>query len=443
MTLAIILLAVLALAYANGANDNFKGVATLFGSGTCSYRTALIWATVTTLAGSLLALLLAHGLVEAFKGRGLVPDQVTREPAFLFAVSLGAALTVLSATWTGLPVSTTHALTGALLGAGLLAAPGEVQYAALGKSFVLPLLFSPLVALGLTMVIYPVFRWARRSCGVTSTSCLCIGSAYEEVTEQPDGTLLLATTRAVVHVGQSSDCVQRYHGQLLGVQAGPVLDGLHYLSGGAVGFARGLNDTPKIVALLLAGEAILPALGLALVALIMAIGGIVNARKVAVTMSQKITRMNPGQGFTANLVTALLVSSASRFGLPVSTTHVSVGSLFGIGLVNGTARVKMILTILLAWVTTLPLGASLGAGVYLITAGHERPREVAFGLRPEMPFLSAQGEALGSLPHERPREVAFSLRPERPFLSAQGEALGSWARDKPDPERVVHLPRIG
>ncbi len=366
MTLAIILLAVLALAYANGANDNFKGVATLFGSGTCTYRTALIWATITTLAGSLLALLLAHGLVEAFKGKGLVPDQVTRDPAFLLAVSLGAALTVLLATWTGLPVSTTHALTGGLVGAGIFAAPGEVQFAALGKLIVLPLLFSPLVALVLTIVIYPLFRWARSSCGVTSTSCVCIGSTYEEVHLQPDGTLMLAATGAVVQVGQSSECVQRYKGRMLGVQAGPVLDTLHYLSGGAVGFARGLNDTPKIVALLLAGEAIQPTLGLALVALIMAIGGIVNARKVAVTMSQKITRMNPGQGFTANLVTALLVSTASRFGLPVSTTHVSVGSLFGIGLVNGTAKLKMILTILLAWVTTLPLGTALGAGIYFI-----------------------------------------------------------------------------
>jgi PiT family inorganic phosphate transporter len=83
-------------------------------------------------------------------------------------------------------------------------------------------------------------------------------------------------------------------------------------------------------------------------------------------MSNKITRMNPGQGFTANLVTALLVAGASRLGLPVSTTHVSVGALFGIGVVNGTARAKMILTILLAWVTTLPLGAALAALSYVI-----------------------------------------------------------------------------
>jgi inorganic phosphate transporter, PiT family len=78
--------------------------------------------------------------------------------------------------------------------------------------------------------------------------------------------------------------------------------------------------------------------------------------------------MNPGQGFTANLVTSLLVTAASRFGLPVSTTHVSVGALFGIGLVNGTANRSMILVILLAWITTLPLAGLLGAVSYWLVA---------------------------------------------------------------------------
>jgi PiT family inorganic phosphate transporter len=365
-TLALLLFAVLFLAYSNGANDNFKGVATLFGSGTTNYRKALAWATITTLAGSLLALLLAHGLVETFKGKGLVPDAVTLQPAFLLAVSLGAALTVILATWTGLPVSTTHALTGGLLGAGLTAAPGEVRLVSLGTSFVLPLLFSPLVAVVLTVLVYPLFRFARRRFGVVSQSCVCVGTTFEEVTAQPDGTLALVRTGAIVQVGQISECVERYQGKLLGLEAGPVLDGLHYLSGGAVGFARGLNDTPKIVALLLAGEAVRPNLGLALVAFIMAAGGVLNARRVADTLSRKITRMNPGQGFTANLVTAVLVAGASRLGLPVSTTHVACGSLFGIGVVNRTAKWKMILTILLAWVTTLPIAAALAAGLYFM-----------------------------------------------------------------------------
>ena len=63
------------------------------------------------------------------------------------------------------------------------------------------------------------------------------------------------------------------------------------------------------------------------VALGMAVGGLLNARKVAETMSNKITKLNHGQGFTANLVTSILVIFASKLGMPVSTTHVSVGSL--------------------------------------------------------------------------------------------------------------------
>jgi PiT family inorganic phosphate transporter len=366
MTLAIIVFAVLFLAYSNGANDNFKGVATLFGSGTASFRQALAWATVTTLAGSLLALILAGGLVASFSGKGLVPEAVTVEPAFLLSVALGGALTVLIATWLGLPVSTTHALTGGLIGAGLIAAEGDVRFAALGTAFLLPLLCSPIVAMLLTALLYPVFRLTRRSAGITSRTCVCFGASYEEAQIQPDGRVLLVRTGSFIEVGQAPVCVDRYQGRVFGLEAGKSLDVLHYLSGGAVGFARGLNDTPKIVALMIAAQALPTNAGLALVAAAMAVGGILNSRRVAETMSRKITRMNPGQGFTGNLVTSLLVVLASWLALPVSTTHVSVGALFGIGVVNHTARVRTVLTILLAWVTTLPLGAALAAGSYLL-----------------------------------------------------------------------------
>jgi PiT family inorganic phosphate transporter len=82
-------------------------------------------------------------------------------------------------------------------------------------------------------------------------------------------------------------------------------------------------------------------------------------------MGRKITRLNPGQGLTANVITAAMVIGASLIGRPVSTSHVSVGSLFGIGMVNGTARRRTILSILVAWVTTLPTGAGLGLLAYL------------------------------------------------------------------------------
>jgi PiT family inorganic phosphate transporter len=82
-------------------------------------------------------------------------------------------------------------------------------------------------------------------------------------------------------------------------------------------------------------------------------------------MAEKITVMDAEEGFTGSLVTAILVILASYAGLPVSTTHVSVGALFGIGIANGTAKAGTIAAILLAWVTTLPLAASIAALVYV------------------------------------------------------------------------------
>ena len=345
--LILLLFAVVVLAYTNGANDNFKGVATLFGSGTSRYRTALAWATVTTLAGSLLAMYFATGLVETFKGKGLVSDEITTSPRFLLAVSFGAAATVLVATRVGMPVSTTHALTGALIGAGLLAANGDVRFQALGKLFVLPLLFAPLVAMLLAVMLYPAFSWLRGRSGLSCMTCVCVGNVSEVVLIRPDGSLVIARSGEALTVAEISECRTRYDGRAFGISAGPALDGLHYLSAGAVGFARGLNDTPKMVALLIAAQAVSVQGGLLAVAI--AVGGIISARRVADTMSRKITRLNPGQGLTANLITAFLVTTASKLGLPVSTTHVSVGSLFGIGVVNGTARRRTVLSILLAW----------------------------------------------------------------------------------------------
>ncbi len=103
-----------------------------------------------------------------------------------------------------------------------------------------------------------------------------------------------------------------------------------------------------------------------IVAIAMAVGGILNAAKVAETMSSKISKFNNGRGFTANLVTGMLVIGASAFGLPVSTTHVSVGSIYGIGIANKTANNKEISKIGLSWILTLPIAAILSAMFYFI-----------------------------------------------------------------------------
>ncbi len=131
-------------------------------------------------------------------------------------------------------------------------------------------------------------------------------------------------------------------------------------------FARGLNDTPKIAALLLVGNLVAPSAALMAVGLVMATGGFISARQVAATMSHGVTDMNAGQGFTANAITSALVIGASTLGLPVSTTHVSCGALFGIGTVTRLAHRHTIRHIVLAWVVTLPMAALLAA-VALVT----------------------------------------------------------------------------
>ena len=133
MILIILFIAACFLAYSNGANDNFKGVATLFGSGTTNYKKAINWATVTTLAGSVAAIFLAGELVKNFSGKGLVPNELIQNPIFAISIALGAALTVLLATKIGMPISTTHSLVGALFGAGVVAIGADFNFAKLGK----------------------------------------------------------------------------------------------------------------------------------------------------------------------------------------------------------------------------------------------------------------------------------------------------------------------
>ncbi len=314
MLTGLLFVAACFVAFTNGANANFKGVASLYGSGTTTLRRALYWGTFMTFAGSVSSAFLAQGLLKAFGGKGIVPDTLLQSPAFLCAVAIGAALTSFLATRFGFPVSTTHALVGALAGAGLMGSGAEVHWDALGQSFFYPLFFSPAVAVILGGLAYLILRSLRLA---------------------PD-------------------------------QRTPVLDTLHYLSAGAASFARGLNDTPKMAALIIAVPGIDVLWGSLIIAGMIALGGLLDADRVAETLGKKVTAMNPGEGFAASLVTAGLVTTASLHSLPVSTTHVSVGSLIGIGATTRQVHWKKVLEILLAWVSTVPCGAVFAALAWLM-----------------------------------------------------------------------------
>jgi PiT family inorganic phosphate transporter len=290
---------------------------------------------------------------------------------------LAAGFTVILATVTSFPISTTHALTGALMGAGVVAGWWEgqalVNWGALQNTFVLPLLFSPLCAIGLGMLAYGILRDGVRQLGLHKETCICLGETSSNIAAVPvplsSGTVnlpVIASSGIELAVDDTRACQEHYVGWIFGFQVQGILDVVHFGSAGLVSFARGLNDTPKLVSLILIEQTLSLQVAAGVMALSMALGGWLNARRVAETMSHKITSLSPGQGLAANSITAFLVILASIIGLPVSTTHVSVGSIFGAGTISRTADANIFGQILLSWGLTLPIAALLSGGVYAI-----------------------------------------------------------------------------
>jgi inorganic phosphate transporter, PiT family len=371
--IVLVISAAFALAFANGANDNAKGVATLIGSRLFSLKRAVGFAAVMTFLGSAAAILLAGELASRFGGKGIVDAALVGNVAFAASVAIGASLTVLLATVIGMPISTTHAMVGSIVGIGLSA--NALNMTAAVDKFFIPLLVSPLIAITLAAGLYIVLRSIRRRLGVTQQTCLCIGKTYHPVALTADGAMTMQSTGVAVKADDKANCQARYVGRFAGMDAQKTLDNAHILSAAALSFGRGLNDTPKIAALMIAvgvvggssgmgsgGALLTTGVGIAL-------GGVLAVKRVAQTMSYKITDMNDGQAFTANFVTAGLVIFASKLGVPVSTTHVSCGSLFGIGLVNRKGHWATIGKVLLAWVTTLPFAAVLAGLAWRVLGG--------------------------------------------------------------------------
>lgn len=337
MTIALLLL-VGFLAYANGSNDNSKGVATLVAYGAARERTALQFATLATLMGAIVSFYFSHGMLKEFS-TGLFTTGTSLEPRYFVAVLIGSIGWVAFATQTGLPVSTTHAILGSLLGAGLVAfSHDKILWTKLESGFLLPLILSPLLA---TAIVY-LLAWP-------------IAAAVRKPRVECE---------MVVEVIQTSNAVAVAAATETRVVTSRTANGVHWFTAGLISFARGWNDTPKIAALaLLALPPGKTKVVFLIVAIAMAVGAIISGRKVLTTLSKKLTPLPLLESLTASLSTAVLVCLASWDGLPVSTTHVSTGAIIGGGLKNDPQRVqwKKVTEIVLSWIITLPAAALIAA----------------------------------------------------------------------------------
>lgn len=337
MTVLVVVLAV-ALAAANGGNDVAKGVATLAGAGVTRYRTAVVYGALTTLAGALISVWLGDRMAKLFSS-GIVA--ATPTDGFAVAVLAGAGAWVGLATALRLPVSTTHALVGALIGAGLGLDAAAVNWAKLATGVAQPLLLSVLVAYLLSAALAIV---ARTVAGRRSPD-----DAAEPVAAE-------ALYAGVPPLRPS--------------MARRVPSAAHWISAGAVGAARGLNDTPKLAAV--AAFTLVPA-GMtttgttALVAGAMFAGALAAGGRVARRLGEGVIRFSHDEGLRANLTTSVLVGAGAGYGLPMSTTHVSTGAIAGVaGTRPSRLNARTLRDFALAWTATPLLAGTVAVTVHAL-----------------------------------------------------------------------------
>lgn len=335
---------VLWLAWYNGANDVAKGIATLVGGGETGATRAVWWGCLWTVLGGLAALAWGLALVDMFS-HGLLAPGFSADLAYIVSVLFGAGAWVMAATRLGLPVSTTHALLGAVVGAALVAVgPDSLRYSALAANAALPLLLGPLLALALCWLLLLAARWIAARVPPWRPGC-CARADWQR-------------DPFVCAEGEAPGRTRR----MLGL--------LHWLSSGATSFARALNDVPKIAAFLVLALGLAPGLvptpttfALLAVTAVMGLGSLWGGYRVLRVLAHRVAPLDRRNGVFANVTTAGLVLLAAPLGLPLSTTHVSVGSMLGVRLGEGHAPRERdaIRAIVGGWLVTLPVTAALAA----------------------------------------------------------------------------------
>lgn len=362
MTLIIVLALGFVIAYTNGANDVSKGIATLVGSGVTNYRRAILWGTFWTGIGGIAGAFLARAMIQTF-GSGLLAPGVHASVSAALATIAGAALWVALATIRGLPVSTTHAIVGSIAGTASLAyGVGGVNWLSLIDKIALPLLLSPIVSLVLTAGL--LRAWKAFAAGSVN-DCVCAEIVQPmEASGGGEGVMGVIAVAPRLHLAtcEASE----------GMSPKITLNHLHWLTSGATSFARGLNDVPKMVAILLGAAFLtgtvsaLPLTYVVAITLGIVFGSWMSGRRITEVLACEVTQMDHREGLVANLTTATLVGVGAAFGWPMSTTHVASGAIFGIASTreetsNDKVNGKIIRTMLAAWIVTLPGAALLGA----------------------------------------------------------------------------------
>ncbi|EXJ15961.1 inorganic phosphate transporter [Imhoffiella purpurea] len=384
-----------------GANDVANAMGTSVGSGAISVRQAILIAAICEFAGAFIA----GGNVTSTIRSGIIDSaSMAGHPEMLvygmLAALLAAAIWLMIASARGWPVSTTHSIVGAIVGFAVAGIGFDsVHWDMIGQivaSWVVSPVLGGAVALLVMLSIRHLilnaedpFRQAKRWGPVyvflvgwiVSLVSLFKGLKHLDLHFSSLQSLGIATAIGLVTAVIGKILIDR-------VQMDPAADrNFHFASvekvftpmmiftACAMAFAHGSNDVANgigpmaaVVSVIenggaVAAEARLPLWILVLGGIGIVVGLATMGYRVMQTIGTKITELTPTRGFSATLAAAAVVVLASKTGLPVSTTHIAVGAVMGVGLSRGIAALdlRVIGNIVLSWIITLPAGAVLAA----------------------------------------------------------------------------------
>ena len=318
----------LAFDFLNGLHDAANAIATVVATRLLKPVTAVAFAAFFNFAAYFLSLAVPelHRVADTI-GKGIIDkDLVT--PAVVFGALVGAMFWNIVTWLKGIPSSSSHALVGGLVGAGVAhAGLTGIQWGGLNKTLI-AIVLSPTLGMILAMLIMLATSWL----GVRSTA------AGAERTFR----FLHLGSSAMYSLGHGLNDAQKTMG---------IIAVLLYSTGNM----QGEFHVPHWVAL-----SCYVAIGL---------GTLSGGWKIIETMGTRITKLSQHQGFSASIAGSAVVFTASTLGIPVSTTHTITGSIIGAGVARRASAVRwgVAQNVITAWIITIPASASVGAIFYLLT----------------------------------------------------------------------------
>jgi PiT family inorganic phosphate transporter len=387
VSLVIILGIILAILFnfVNGLNDAANSIATIIATRALSPLKAVLLASIFNLLGPLVF----TTAIAATIGKGIVdPGFITSH--LLLAAMLGAVIWVLSASYFGIPVSSSHALIGGLLGAGI--ATGGAEAILWPDAMTVESLFIYMVAGGVFFaVIHAGYTYLKKEewknkigisflTGISLTIPLLIITGLVKI----KGILavivfiIISPMLGLLSSFMFGLIIMRFFRSSNPTRLNNAFKPLQIAAGSFQAIGHGANDAQNamgmITAMLLAGgyltEFSVPLWVILLSCSAISLGTLLGGWRVVEKMAYQITKIRPYQGFAASTAGGGVLSLMTAFGVPVSTTHAMAGSIIGVGATRGYAAVKwgIVREIVAAWILTIPAAAVVSWICYVIYA---------------------------------------------------------------------------